>query len=62
MEKKLYRIREGRKLLGVCGGLAEYFSIDVTVVRLVWVLFALFFGSGLLVYLICALIMPEKPF
>ena len=62
MEKKLYRVREGRKLLGVCGGLAEYFSIDATVVRLVWVLLAIFFGSGLLLYLICALIMPEKPF
>ena len=62
MEKKLYRIREGRKLLGVCGGLAEYFSIDATVVRLVWALLAVFFGSGILLYLICALIIPEKPF
>ena len=60
-QKKLYRLRSDRKLLGVCGGIAAYFSIDPTVVRLLWVLFSLCGGSGLLLYLIAALIMPEGP-
>ena len=61
MEKKLYRIMEGKQLAGVCTGLAEYFKLDVSVVRLIWVLFTLFAGSGLLAYIVCALIIPEKP-
>lgn len=59
--KKLYRIREGRKLAGVCGGLGEYFEIDPTLVRLAWVLLVLLGGSGILAYIIAALIIPEKP-
>lgn len=60
MEKKLYRIEEGKKLLGVCGGFAEYFNIDPTLVRLIWVLISLAAGCGLLAYIICGLIMPPK--
>ena len=59
--KKLYRIREGRKLAGVCGGLGEYFEIDPTLVRLAWVLLIFLGGSGVLAYIIAALIIPEKP-
>lgn len=59
--KKLYRIREGRKLAGVCGGLGEYFEIDPTLVRLAWVLLVLLGGSGILAYIIAALIIPERP-
>jgi len=59
--KKLCRSRSDRKLFGVCGGIAAYFGVDPTVVRLLWVLFSLCGGSGLLFYLIAALIMPEEP-
>lgn len=61
MEKKLYKIEEGKKICGVCGGLAEYFNIDPTLVRVGWTLLAFFAGSGLLAYFICAAIMPTKP-
>ena len=61
MEKKLFRSNTNKKIAGVCGGLAEYLNMDPTVVRLIWVLVALFAGAGLLAYLICALIIPEKP-
>ena len=59
--KKLYRIRDGRKLAGVCGGLGEYFEIDPTLVRLAWVLLIFLGGSGILAYIIAALSIPEKP-
>ena len=58
--KKLYRIREGRKIAGVCGGLADYFDIDPTIIRLIWLLLVLGFGSGVLLYLIAWLIVPEE--
>ncbi len=61
MERKLYRINEGKKIAGVCGGIAEYLNIDVTVVRLLWVLVCLMGGFGILAYLAAALIIPEKP-
>ena len=61
MEKKLYRSRTNKKLFGVCGGLAEYFEIDATVIRLLWVLAVVCAGAGILAYLIAALIIPEAP-
>ena len=61
MEKRLYRIEEGKKIAGVCGGLAEYFNIDPTLVRLGVALFTLFGGCGLLAYIVCALVIPEEP-
>ena len=61
MEKKLYRSKTNKKIFGVCGGLAEYFDIDATIIRLVLVLAVLFAGVGVLAYLIAALIMPVKP-
>ena len=60
MQKKLYRMREGKVLAGVCGGIAEYFDLDPTVIRVIWALLAAT-GSGILAYIICALIIPEKP-
>lgn len=60
MEKKLYRSREDRKIAGVCGGIAEYFDIDSTLVRLGWVLFMFAGGSGILAYFIAWIIMPER--
>jgi phage shock protein PspC (stress-responsive transcriptional regulator) len=58
--KKLYRSSTNKKLFGVCGGLAEYFDVDATVVRIIFLLLVLGAGTGLLAYLVCALIMPEK--
>ena len=49
-----------RKLCGVCGGIADYLGIDSTIVRLVWILFVLCAGTGILAYFIAALIMPES--
>ncbi len=60
MNKKLYRSFSNKKLCGVCGGLGEYFDIDPTLVRLLWVLFAVCGGAGLLAYIICAIIMPQQ--
>ena len=61
MEKKLYRINEGKKLAGVCTGLAKYFNLDVTIIRLIWVACVLLGGSGILLYIIAALLIPEAP-
>ena len=61
MKKKLYKSDENKMIDGVCGGIAEYFDLDPTVVRLGWVLFTALGGSGLLAYLICALVIPRKP-
>lgn len=58
--KKLYRSKTDRRLAGVCGGLGEYFGIDSTLVRLGFALFTLAGGSGLFIYLIAALIIPEE--
>lgn len=61
-EKKLYKSSTDKKLAGVCGGLAEYFNIDSTLVRLGWVVFGLLGGNGLLAYIIAAIIMPDRPY
>ena len=61
-EKKLYKSGTDKKLAGVCGGIAEYFNIDSTLVRLGWVVFSLLGGSGLLAYIIAAIIMPDRPY
>jgi len=47
-------------IAGVCAGIAEYFGIDPTVVRIGWVVFCLLGGSGVLAYLVCAILMPEE--
>lgn len=60
-KKKLYRSRSERMISGVCGGLAEYFDIDPTVVRLLFVAGTLFGGPGLLAYIICMVLMPLEP-
>ena len=62
MEKKLYKSETNKMLAGVCGGIAEYFNIDSTLVRLGWVVFCALGGSGLLAYIIAALIMPDRPY
>ena len=59
--KKLYKSSTDKKIAGVCGGIAEYFNIDSTLVRLGWVVFCALGGSGLLAYIIMALIIPRQP-
>ena len=59
--KKLYRSATDRKLAGVCGGIAEYLEVDPTIVRLGWVVLSLVLGSGVLAYLVCALVIPDAP-
>lgn len=62
MEKKLYRVREGKVICGVCAGIAEYFKLDPVIVRLAAVLLTCAEPfSGLLVYIVAAIIVPEKP-
>ena len=61
MKKRLHRSNENKVIAGVCGGIAEYFGVDPTVVRLLWVLFSLMGGSGILAYIIAALIIPRNP-
>ena len=58
--KKLYKSNSDKKLAGVCGGIAEYFDVDSTIIRLAWVLFTLAGGAGLLVYIIAAIVMPNR--
>ena len=61
MEKKLYKSNQNKMLDGVCGGIAEYFGVDATIVRVAWIVLALAAGSGVLAYVLAALIMPRKP-
>ena len=61
MTKKLYKSETDKKIAGVCGGIAEYFNIDSTIVRLIWVFAVLLAGTGVLAYIICAVVMPDRP-
>ena len=60
-QKKLYKSKSDVKIMGVCGGIAEYFNVDPTLVRLAFVAVSLFGGGGVLAYLIAALIIPDEP-
>jgi phage shock protein C len=62
MDRKLYRDEYHKKIAGVCAGLAEYFNIDVAIVRVIFVLALIFHGSGLLIYIIFWIVLPKKPF
>jgi len=60
MNKKLYRLRENRMIAGVCGGIAEYFNIDPTIIRIIWILFGFFtYGTGVIAYIIAIIVIPE---
>lgn len=61
--KKLYRSKTNKMISGICGGVADYLSIDPTIVRVLWIIFTLLGGCGLLAYIICLLVIPvEKDF
>ena len=59
--KKLYLSKTDKKLFGVCGGIAEYFNIDSTIVRIVALVLGICYGAGIIAYIIAALLMPNKP-
>lgn len=59
-QKKLYKSTKDKKLFGVCAGMAEYFNVDVTLIRLIWIFAVCGFGIGGLAYLVAALVLPEK--
>ena len=61
MEKKLFRSTKDKKLCGVCAGIAAYFNLDPTIVRLIWAVAVLFAGCGILAYIIAALVIPANP-
>jgi len=61
VSKKLYRSKNNRMVAGVCGGIAEYFDIDPTLVRLLTLLFVFLGGAGVVTYLIAWIIIPKKP-
>jgi phage shock protein PspC (stress-responsive transcriptional regulator) len=61
MKKRLYKDHSDKKLCGVCSGIAKYFGIDPTLVRLAWTLLIVFGGSGVLAYIICAIVFPDEP-
>ncbi len=58
--KKLHRSRRDKKIAGVCGGFADYLDVDPTLVRVVWLMTALFIGSGFLAYIIAWIVMPAE--
>ena len=57
--KRLYKSRNNKMICGVCAGIADYFNIDPSIVRVLWAVLALAAGSGILAYILCAIIMPE---
>jgi phage shock protein C len=59
--RKLYRSRTNRKLAGICGGLGQYFNVDATLLRVLFVLLAVLGGSGLILYLALWIIVPREP-
>lgn len=61
MNRRLYRCRHDQRIAGVASGLAEYFDVDPTIVRVLWVLSIFFGGLGLLVYIAMAIIVPLEP-
>ncbi len=60
-KNRLYRSRTNKIIAGICGGLSEYFNVDVTIIRLLWILITFLGGSGILVYIIAYFLIPERP-
>ena len=61
-QKKLYRSQNNRMISGICAGIAEYFEIDPTLVRVIWVVFSVAGGAGVIAYIVARFIVPERPF
>lgn len=60
MERKLYRSKENKMIAGVCGGLAEYLNVDPTIVRVITALIGFLYGTGILIYIIAAILIPQR--
>lgn len=60
MERRMYLSKTDNKIAGVCGGIAEYFGIDPTIVRLLWLVMIFAYGTGIMIYIVAAIIMPER--
>lgn len=60
-EKKLYKSKANKKVSGVCAGIANYFALDPTLIRLIWGVAIAFAGAGVLAYIICAIVIPDPP-
>lgn len=58
--KRVYRSKDDKLLGGVCSGIADYFHIDPTIIRLLWVFFTLVYGAGIVAYIICWIVIPEE--
>ena len=61
MKKKLYKSVKNRKLEGVCWGIGEYLDIDSSIIRIIWLILVLCAGTGLLAYIICAIVLDDNP-
>ena len=59
-KRRVYRTNENKMICGVCSGLGEYFDIDVTLIRLAFVVLSFFGGTGIIAYIVCAIIFPNK--
>lgn len=57
---RIHKSARDRKICGVCGGIAEWLGVDPTIIRIAWALLALGWGSGILLYFICAFVLPEE--
>lgn len=58
-QKKLCKSTRNRKIAGVCGGISEYLNIDSTLIRLAFALISIFWCTGIIIYIVCALVMPD---
>ena len=58
-KRRLYKIESEKMISGVCAGIADYFDIDISIVRIVWALLG-FTGTGILLYIIAAIVLPDK--
>lgn len=59
--RRLFRSLRNKKIAGICGGLGDYFNIDPTIFRLLWIFLLLFYGTGILIYLILWIVIPQEP-
>ena len=60
MKKRIYKNREKKMRCGVCAGVAEYFDIDPTIVRVIWGVGCFAWGAALIAYIVCAIVFPDK--
>ena len=57
---RIHKSARDKKLAGVCGGIAEWLGVDPTIIRIVWAVLAFGWGTGVLAYLVCAVVLPEE--